>query len=79
MRLRPQSASIRRGYRPSRGRIFARIGEVLSALFRGRMLGMLSKAHAASRLQFFVTPTNTIGTRRLLVVRLSPLEWRLRR
>jgi hypothetical protein len=43
------------------------------------MLGMLSKAHAASRLQFFVTPTNTIGTRRLLVVRLSPLEWRLRR
>jgi hypothetical protein len=74
MRLRPQSASIRRGYRPSRGRIFARIGEVLLALFRGRMLGMLSKAHAAS-----VTPMNTIGTRRLLVVRLSPLEWRLRR
>jgi hypothetical protein len=27
--------------------------EVLSALFRGRMLGMLSNAHAANRLQFF--------------------------
>ena len=27
--------------------------EVLSSLFRGRMLGMLSKAHAAGRLEFF--------------------------
>ena len=27
--------------------------EVLSALFRGRMLGMLLEAHAANRLQFF--------------------------
>jgi hypothetical protein len=27
--------------------------EVLSALFRGRMLGMLIDAHAADRLQFF--------------------------
>jgi hypothetical protein len=27
--------------------------EVLSTLFRGRMLGMLSKAHAGGRLQFF--------------------------
>src|SRR5262249_4297883 len=27
--------------------------EVLSALFRGRMLGMLNDAHAAGRLQFF--------------------------
>jgi Putative transposase len=27
--------------------------EVLSALFRGRMLGILSKAHASGRLQFF--------------------------
>jgi hypothetical protein len=27
--------------------------EVLSALFRGRMLGMLSNAHAAGRLEFF--------------------------
>ena len=27
--------------------------EVLSSLFRGRMLGMLSKAHATGRLEFF--------------------------
>src|SRR5262245_18560210 len=27
--------------------------EVLSSLFRGRMLAMLSKAHAAGRLEFF--------------------------
>src|SRR4030095_15417400 len=38
------------------GRLTTRLSravEVLSALFRGRMLGMLIDAHAAARLQFF--------------------------
>ena len=46
--------------------------EVLSALFRGRMLGMLTDAHAAGRLQFFGDYQH-LADRRAFKAYLAPL------